>query len=477
MRTTSLALAALLVLPSLSHADAPPRERLNVVRIGEIPVGTASEKWTDEDGKRVYRVHMNTHFSRMGTPLSMSLFTEEVSGPDGKFQRARMTSSLSNLDASATLEGDSVRYESKAGGVVRRVMSAWNPEAVTEAQAQARIEEWLAGRDPELSITMFDVSDGAFHVQKLVRGETVQETIAGEARELVVADAYEDGATTPTSTAWYGIDGSALRTLIRQLGVEIVIERATVEQLASLEITTSFDIIRQSMVRCPDFPVPTSGVKAVTLRLTFAERLPKANMNGPNQREVSRDKKSILLELTRESSNHDKLDDATRVTFLKPDRFIQSDNAVLKGVADSLRTASNTDGWELAKVITRFVNKHITRKGMEHGYDSALDVYRSRAGDCTEHSLLTVALLRAAGIPARPVVGLAYGASEGAFVGHMWVESCVDEWRTLDALDLNLDPIRIRVHAPVASEAMGERDLMRAYGEVAGVTIRVADSR
>jgi hypothetical protein len=59
----------------------------------------------------------------------------------------------------------------------------------------------------------------------------------------------------------------------------------------------------------------------------------------------------------------------------------------------------------------------------------------------------------------------------------MWVEACVDEWRTLDALDLNLDPIRIRVHAPLASEAMGERDLMRAYGEVAGVTIRVADSR
>jgi hypothetical protein len=122
------------------------------------------------------------------------------------------------------------------------------------------------------------------------------------------------------------------------------------------------------------------------------------------------------------------------------------------------------------------VNGHIVNKGMEHGYASALDVWRSQAGDCTEHSLLAVALLRAAGIPARPVVGLAFGESERAFVGHMWVEAYVGEWRTLDALDLRLDPIRLRVHAPASSESLGERDLMRAYGAVAGVTITAIGS-
>ena len=64
-----------------------------------------------------------------------------------------------------------------------------------------------------------------------------------------------------------------------------------------------------------------------------------------------------------------------------------------------------------------------------------------------------------------------FGEAERAFVGHMWVEAYVDEWRTLDALDLRLDPVRLRVHAPAASESLGERDLMRAYGAIAGVTI------
>ena len=143
----------------------------------------------------------------------------------------------------------------------------------------------------------------------------------------------------------------------------------------------------------------------------------------------------------------------------------------LRVVADSIRAKAHVDGWPLARIIAEWVNEHIADKSMEHGYASALDVMRSRSGDCTEHSLLTVALSRAAGIPARPVVGLAFGEAERAFVGHMWVEAYVDEWRTLDALDLRLDPVRLRVHAPAASESLGERDLMRAYGAIAGVTI------
>jgi hypothetical protein len=59
----------------------------------------------------------------------------------------------------------------------------------------------------------------------------------------------------------------------------------------------------------------------------------------------------------------------------------------------------------------------------------------------------------------------------------MWVEAYIEYWRTLDALNLELDPIRIRVHAPLSSEGLGERDLMRAYGAVAGVAIRTVESR
>jgi hypothetical protein len=259
--------------------------------------------------------------------------------------------------------------------------------------------------------------------------------------------------------------------------MEIVIERTTAEELATLEIESGFDIIRQSMVPCEGFPTPVSRLERVTLLLEFAMTPPREPMNGPNQIEVSRDGKSVRLTLTRETARRDAAEHADLDKFLRAERFVQSDDATLRAVADSVRAATGTDGWPLARAIAGFVNRHIVHKGMEHGYDSALDVYRTRAGDCTEHSLLTIALLRAAGIPARPAIGLAYGAPEGAFVGHMWVEAYVDYWRTLDALDTSLDPIRIRVHAPAPSEELGERGLMRAYGAVAGVVIHVVDHR
>jgi hypothetical protein len=66
--------------------------------------------------------------------------------------------------------------------------------------------------------------------------------------------------------------------------------------------------------------------------------------------------------------------------------------------------------------------------------DRAMDVLRQMKGDCTEHSLLSVALLRAAGIPARRVDGVVYMFTDNvpAMYWHEWVEAYVGEWTQLD---------------------------------------------
>ncbi len=410
---------------------------------------------------------MDVRFTRLGTPLSMMVLTEEVSGPDGHLRRARMESSVSNSSTSAVVVGDSVRIESRVGGVVDRRRMAWNPDAVPEVIASRRVKAWLSGAEPETTVTVFDISDGSFRTQRYVRGDSTVE----HGFHLTQVTEFDDASTTPSSTIWFDSDGEAFRTVVQQVGVEITIERISPDELARVEIEPDFDIIRKSMVHCDGFPHP-SRAKDVTLHLEFAGDPPAGSMTGPNQIEVARDDHSVTLRLTRETVDRETVPAKDLQVYLRPDRFIQCNDPVLKAVADSLRTATNAEGWPLARAVARWVNGYIVRKGMESGYASALDVYRSRSGDCTEHSLLTVAVLRAAGIPARPVVGLAYGDSEKAFVGHMWAEAYVDYWRTLDALDLDLDPIRLRVHAPESSESLSERDLLRAYGAVAGVSIR-----
>jgi transglutaminase-like putative cysteine protease len=52
---------------------------------------------------------------------------------------------------------------------------------------------------------------------------------------------------------------------------------------------------------------------------------------------------------------------------------------------------------------------------------SALQVLKTMKGDCNEHSILTVAILRALGIPSRVVFGLVYDS--GSFFYHAWVEA------------------------------------------------------
>jgi hypothetical protein len=62
-------------------------------------------------------------------------------------------------------------------------------------------------------------------------------------------------------------------------------------------------------------------------------------------------------------------------------------------------------------------------------------VARDLRGDCRHHALLTAALCRAAGLPARTAIGLLYVYNGGPKLGfHMWAEVCVDgQWLGLDS--------------------------------------------
>jgi hypothetical protein len=478
----SAGLALLAAAGTVSASDRPatePDEQWFVIRIDGANVGTGVERWSRTASETVFQAQMSLSFSRMGTPLSMSIFTEEIASPSGKFVRSRLESSVSNMSAMAFLRGDSLEYETSAGGSTRRRTLAWDPRAITEMVVRDRVAAWLKTGERETTVTFFDVSEGNFLTERLVRGENIKLPVGKRERSVVQVDRFDEGAETPSSTMWFdaGGSGEAVRMVVRQLGVEIEMVNVTADELETTEIEPSFDIIKRSMVPCPGFPTPASRMESVTLVLEFPGTLPSASMTGPNQREIKRDDHTITLLLTRAAADKVTLATDKQDVFLRADRYVQSDAKEIKAVADSLKAATRSDPWVLARAIAAWVDGHISKKGMEHGYASALDVYRSRAGDCTEHSLLTTAVLRAAGIPARPVVGLAFSEGDKAFVGHMWVEAHVGEWRTLDALNLNLDPIRIRAYAPESSEGLGERDLMRAYGVMAGVKLRATDKQ
>ena len=65
---------------------------------------------------------------------------------------------------------------------------------------------------------------------------------------------------------------------------------------------------------------------------------------------------------------------------------------------------------------------------------SALDTFRNRTGDCTEHANLLAAVLRIAKIPSRVELGMVFAQDFGGWVGHAWNSAYVDgQWVHLDA--------------------------------------------
>lgn len=94
-----------------------------------------------------------------------------------------------------------------------------------------------------------------------------------------------------------------------------------------------------------------------------------------------------------------------------------------------------TDPWRKALRIERWVNDHMTVRSDE-AFATADHVARTLQGDCTEFAMLTAAMCRAEGIPARTALGLVYADVEKGPVlaFHMWTEVWAGgRWVPIDA--------------------------------------------
>lgn len=120
--------------------------------------------------------------------------------------------------------------------------------------------------------------------------------------------------------------------------------------------------------------------------------------------------------------------------FLASDPQLELDDPALRRWVESLAPDPGLDAGERAERLRLGVRTHITRKDLGVNDGTALETYRSRRGDCTEHATLLCAALRIARIPARIEVGLVYSAEHGAWVGHAWNSAWIEgRWTHLDS--------------------------------------------
>lgn len=124
----------------------------------------------------------------------------------------------------------------------------------------------------------------------------------------------------------------------------------------------------------------------------------------------------------------DALPDAVK-THLAPSRLIQSDSPAI--VEQSRRlSAGKTTVHDVAHAMTKWTYDTLDKVNVI-GMPSAAEVLQEKRGDCNEHAALSVALIRAAGVPARVAAGVVL--LDGKFMYHAWTEYWDGTWHAVDA--------------------------------------------
>lgn len=137
--------------------------------------------------------------------------------------------------------------------------------------------------------------------------------------------------------------------------------------------------------------------------------------------------------------------------YLAATPLVQFKDPAFEGLLARMGLRPGLSRWQLAQAVTDFVFTFIREKDYSVGFASALEVCRNPKGDCTEHGVLAVALLRKLGVPARGVLG--WVAVDRMLGMHFWVEV------ELQGRWVPVDPTLDQAPASAFHIALGSTDL------------------
>lgn len=315
----------------------------------------------------------------------------------------------------AVREGDAmvVTTRSRGGETQRRV-----PVPRETLQLTRELEAWLT-RPPKKG-AKFEHYSTAWNEEKI----DTKEVFAYRGRKSILWGGVKTGVclvdvNIEGMNAAFEVlpDGTPLKGLLGGL-FEL---RAEKESVAKMPGAPTIDMLLASCIRVDKKLGDPERIKSLTLKVTGLSEF--AFPTSHRQRIQSRRGKTVVLGLTRDwrTERPSPLSPAERQRHLQPTPAIQSDHETFRALASEI-AGEETEALRKATKLQDWVFRNV-RQTMAANTSSALDVLNNRAGDCTEITLLFVALARAAGVPAREVGGVMY-AEDGAplFGWHAWAE-------------------------------------------------------
>jgi hypothetical protein len=441
-KSTLPALAALVLLgiPGLA-ADRDTTEEWHILYLLGEPTGYAHQIVRPREGGGVVATStQKLTIKRGATTLELEMSSSTEEDADGHVVAFRLLQKLSKqaTEVVGTRKGDVFVVTTKVGGRSRQSTIPVDPAGLGPIHAAKILGERLKKPGDSAKVRVFvpDIKDYANHKVVFERSETV--ALIGSEKNLRYLTSTSDAFPGMVEKQWVDDEFHLQKSSVSILGMELVSYRSTLEAVLAADFSSPPELYFSLAI--PLKQAVSDDAREVVYRIQSKNESSLDNVTdklfaGAGQKILRReDPRTIVLRVRKVLARHSVVrpvkPTAQLDEYLQPNTYIQSDDKSLVDLARKI-VGGETDAWKAALLLERWVYDNVTDKNLDTGFATAIEVAETRSGDCTEHSVLLAALLRATGIPSRVVAGLVgFGKS---LVGHMWTEVHIGEWIPLDA--------------------------------------------
>ena len=388
-------------------------------------VGWLHHTCEPEDGGYVVREESLTHLKMMNIP--QKIWAATTCRTDQSFALAsfdfRMRSDVVSMEVLGEVTGRTVNLKiDSAGKTQKKVLRLRRTPYLFLNLRPYLVSEGLeAGKSFRVPVVLPSTLSQAEAVLTVEGEEEIR--IDGETREAFRIQVSYAGME---ATSWYDREGRVLKE-VSPMGLTMIRETAGQARKGLMKGDEAVDITASTMVsvdkRLPD---PT-GLRYLRVLL---EGIDPAGFEIEGGRQRLR---GATLEIVKETvASLPKIgipvEDDALADFLEATAFLQSDDERILRLAREV-VGQEKDAAAGARRLMDWVYENLEKRPTV-SLPSALEVLEDRAGDCNEHAALMAALARAAGLPARLVVGVVYTGN--GFFYHAWNEVWVGGWVSLD---------------------------------------------
>ena len=482
-RTSNAVLLILLVAAPLANAAAPPTDWYAWAKKSESRLAYGVYFKGKKAGWMIEETKLGVYAGKRVLKSSTDERLETAFDGETSIKEERATTYYA-------LSGDGpiVGYESyrKEDGKVTRRTALWvgnqlrvttlvGDKAVTRTVPLPKdtlassndLERWLQGdRKAGDKVTKFGVAWDANKIdskQEYLFRETKKILYSGKLLEVRRVQLTIEGGKMEAQVL------SDSRTITAELGKVISIRLEKEEDAKKLS-SKVVDLMDLTSIYVQKRLGSASKVDSLKLELTGLDDFA---VPASHRQLITAGKDQTLVELRRDS-RLDKGADLSKVDrkrFTRTTPRFQIDHEAVIAQAKKI-VGDEKDTLEKAKRIEKWVYATL-KKAYDANADSALEILENKAGDCTEHTLIFVALCRASGVPAREVGGLAYiDGRKPLFGWHAWAEiHDGHQW-------VSIDPTWNQVYVDGTHLKMSEGDRDLTWTNVIGsLKIKVVEAK